>query len=192
MLTLLNSANDLLRFHRIQLTLPHSQQERWIHEISEASLQMLDVCGSTMEQDGFQKSHRLLQSIQKKLKKETLKCLRALKAVKNRSITSQLSPKAHKINVIVGVLREERVTTIAILESLFSIITMPSPCPKFPDSISETVLSLHGKCETTTLQTARKTLEAVVITIEDLEGELECILKRLVQTRVLLLNILTS
>jgi hypothetical protein len=42
------------------------------------------------------------------------------------------------------------------------------------------------------LQSAKKRLAGVQIAIEDLEVELECMFRRLIHTRVLLLNILTN
>lgn len=52
--------------------------------------------------------------------------------------------------------------------------------------------SSWATCDETTLQYANKRLElAVEIAIEDLEGELECIIRRLIRTKVSLLNILT-
>ncbi|KAK6939048.1 Protein BPS1, chloroplastic [Dillenia turbinata] len=161
MLALLNSANDLLHFHRIQLTVPHSQQEKWIHEISQASLQMLDVCGSTKRFCSLLKN--TLESFSVHFVDRTLACRSSLSA------SSRKQPFLDEARPTEG-----------------------SPEIGTQHSISETGPSLYGRCETTTLWTAHITLEAVEITIEDLEGKLECILKRLIQTRVLLLNILTG
>lgn len=47
-------------------------------------------------------------------------------------------------------------------------------------------------CDVMALQSANKRLEAVEIAIEDLEAELDCMFRRLIQTRVSLLNILTN
>nr|TKS03183.1 hypothetical protein D5086_0000151800 [Populus alba] len=110
----------------------------------------------------------------KKLKKETMKCLKSLKGMKGKSVTSDISNVDHSIIVVVEVLREVRVTTITIVESLLSLISIP-----WLDQGS-------------TLHTADKRLEAVEIAVEDLEVELECMFRRLIQTRVLLLNILTN
>ncbi|XP_073265526.1 uncharacterized protein [Populus alba] len=105
----------------------------------------------------------------KKLKKETMKCLKSLKGMKGKSVTSDISNVDHSIIVVVEVLREVRVTTITIVESLLSLISIP-----WLD------------------QGSNKRLEAVEIAVEDLEVELECMFRRLIQTRVLLLNILTN
>ncbi|KAJ6352009.1 hypothetical protein OIU76_001261 [Salix suchowensis] len=40
-----NSANDLLHSPEIQQVLVNQKQEKWLHEVSESSLRMLDVCG---------------------------------------------------------------------------------------------------------------------------------------------------
>ncbi|KAL3593053.1 hypothetical protein D5086_011693 [Populus alba] len=103
-----------------------------------------------------------------------MKCLKSLKGMKGKSVTSDISNVDHSIIVVVEVLREVRVTTITIVESLLSLISIP-----WLDQGS-------------TLHTADKRLEAVEIAVEDLEVELECMFRRLIQTRVLLLNILTN
>ncbi|KAJ6938252.1 hypothetical protein NC651_004843 [Populus alba x Populus x berolinensis] len=40
-----NSANDLLHSPETQQVLVSQKQEKWLHEVSEVSLRMLDVCG---------------------------------------------------------------------------------------------------------------------------------------------------
>lgn len=135
----------------------------------------------------------------KKLKKETLKCLRTLKGMRNESVvTSDISTIDQKLVVVMEVLREVRVTTLTIVESLLSLISIPwldqksskgSLRSKFFSSGDQ---SMYEICDEMALQSANKRLEAVEIAIEYLEVELECIFRRLIQTRVSLLNILTS
>ncbi|GLT99951.1 hypothetical protein SLE2022_173540 [Rubroshorea leprosula] len=40
-----NSANDLLHSPMIQKALLHQGHKKWMHEVSESSLRMLDICG---------------------------------------------------------------------------------------------------------------------------------------------------
>ncbi|KAK9270800.1 hypothetical protein L1049_026385 [Liquidambar formosana] len=215
-----NCANDLLHSPIIQQALVHHRQEKWVHEVSEASLTMLDVCGTTKDvlllvkdhlqdhqsvfrrtsigEPGFENRVAAYNLYRKKLKKEMLKCLRSLKGMKNKSITSDLSPIDHNLMIVVNVLREVRVAFISIVESLFSLMSMPQPDRKSTKgSLASMFLRVSGQslCEKRgemVIQTANKRLEAVEIAIEDLEVELECIFRRLIQTRVSLLNILTN
>jgi hypothetical protein len=217
-----NSANDLLHSPTIQRALLHQRQEKWVHEVSEASLRMLDVCG--ISKDVLLLVKEQLQDLQftlrrvcigepdiggkiaaynhyrKKLKKETLKCLNSLKGMKNKKpiASDRLSPIDDNLKVVVDVLKEVRVTTISIVESLLSLISIPWLDQKTAKrSFASRFMRASGQClydicDVMAVQSANKRLEAVEIAIEDLEAELECMFRRLIQTRVSLLNILTN
>ncbi|WOG97733.1 hypothetical protein DCAR_0417074 [Daucus carota subsp. sativus] len=216
-------ANNLLHSPAIKQALVQNQQEKHVHEISEESLCMLDACGTTKDVLLLVKDHlHQLQSTfrrisigettatenklagfyihRKKLKNELLNCLRSLKGLKNNCITNSDSdgPIDPNLVVVVNVLREVRVSAISIVESLMSLMSMPSPvCKSNRGSFRSKFmrvnsLSLWENCDRKTFQTGNKILEAVEIAIEDLEAELECIFRRLIQTRVSLLNIFTT
>ncbi|OMO85485.1 hypothetical protein COLO4_21599 [Corchorus olitorius] len=216
-----NSANDLLHSPIIKLALVHQNQEKWVHQVSEASLRMLDVCGISRDVLLLVKEH--VQDLQftlrrvstdeadigtkiavynrfsKKLKKETLKCLHSLKGMGNKSmITSDYTIDDNLLKVV-DVLKEVRVTAISVVESLLSLISIPWLERKSGKGSFASKFMMRSSCQNfydisdeMALQSANKRLEAVEITIEDLEAELECIFRRLIQTRVLLLNILTN
>ncbi|KAE8731417.1 4-coumarate--CoA ligase-like 5-like [Hibiscus syriacus] len=131
----------------------------------------------------------------KKLKKETLKCLQSLKGMKNMPIANDVVTTIDdNLWMVVDVLREVRVTTISVVESLLSLVSIPwlerksgkeyfgskfmrSSWQRFYDISNEVAV-----------QSANKRLQAVEIAIEDLEAEQT----RLIKTRFLLLNILTN
>ncbi|KAH7523429.1 uncharacterized protein LOC107419770 [Ziziphus jujuba] len=215
-----NTANDLLHMYSpiVQQAIVDHRQEKWVSEVSEASLRMLDVCGISKDVLLLVKQH--LQDLQltlrrvgesdigdkvaayncyrKKLNKETVKCLNSLKGMKIKSIISETAPVDHNLTLVVDVLREVRVTTISIVESLLSLIAIPwldrksskrSFASKFMRVSGQ---SLYDICDEMAVQSANKRLEAVEITIEYLEVELECMFRRLIQTRVGLLNVLTK
>lgn len=221
-----DSANDMLHSPVIKREIAHQGQEKWTHEVSETSLRMLDVCGNTKDVLLLVKDHvHDLKSTfrrisvgenattenkfapfhchRKKLKKEMLKRLHSLKGMKNNTKCIESSSSIDNKNnlmVVVNVLREVRVATMSILESLMTLMSMPSPNATRKTSkeyfgskllLRVNSLSSWEKCDTMTLQCANKRLEAVELAIEDLEGELECIIRRLIRTRVSLLNLLT-
>ncbi|XP_057503897.1 uncharacterized protein LOC130787526 [Actinidia eriantha] len=210
-----NSVNNLLHSTSIRRSLV---QKQWVDEVSEASLRMLDACGATKDVLLLVKDHlQYLQSTfrrvstgeknieskfeayyleRKKLKKEILKRLSSLKGMKKSKLMA--SPMDRNLGVVVSVLRGVRVTTMAIVESLVSLMSMPSPKRKSKKGIfsgklmRENSISLWRKCDLNVLQSGKERLEAVDNAIEDLEVELECMFRRLIQTRVSLLNILTN
>ncbi|XP_065846902.1 uncharacterized protein [Euphorbia lathyris] len=154
-----NSANDLLHSPEIQQVLGDQKQEKWVNEVSEASLKMLDVCGISKD---------------------------VLSLVKEHLLDLQF-----KLMLVVEVIREVRVITLSTIESLLSLISIPWLDQK--SAIKSKFFRSSGDFfDETALHSANKRLEAVEIAIEDLEMELECISRRLIQTRVSLLNILTN
>lgn len=215
-----NSANDLLHSKMIQQALGHQGQEKWVNQVSEASLRMLDVCSISKDVLLLVKEH--LQDLQftlrrviigesdisnkiaaynccrKKLKKETLKCLHSLRGMKNKSLASDVSPIEPNLMLVVDVLKEVRVTAISVVESLLSLISMSwlerksvkaSFTGKFMRSSEQ---SLYDISDEKVLQFANKRMEAVENAIDVLGIELDCMFRRLIQTRVSLLNILTN
>ncbi|KAK8705729.1 hypothetical protein V6N13_049323 [Hibiscus sabdariffa] len=216
-----NSANELLHSPIIKRALVHRGQEKWVHQVSESSLRMLDVCGISRDILLLVKEH--VQDLQftlrrvsteesdigtkvavydqysKKLKKETLKCLQSLKGMKNKPIANDIvTPIDNNLSMVVDVLGEVRVTAISVVESLLSLISIPwlerKPAKGYFGSkfMRPSWQRLYDISDEMAVQSANKRLQAVEITIEDLEAELECMFRRLIQTRVLLLNILTN
>lgn len=244
-----DSANDLLLHSPVikKSIADHHVQQKWVHEISEASLKILESCGNTKDVLSLVKDH--LQDLQssfrrvvagtvhnddnnnkfagfsiqrKKLKKAVLKRLESLKGMKNKKnknkcniifITTTSSRDGddvmslnQELNVVVNVLREVRMTTMAIVESLVSIMSMPiSPnnnnyyYQDGSNSKSHKLLLLLGLFESNKSRSRVSSLcecdgglEEVEMAIDDLEEELECIFRRLIRTRVSLLNILTN
>ncbi|KAL5061199.1 hypothetical protein RYX36_032803, partial [Vicia faba] len=217
-----NSANDLLHSSIVQQELVDQREEKWVNEVSESSLRILEVCGMSKDVLLFVKEH--LQELQftlrrasigepgveekitshncyrKKLKKETLKCLKWLKGVKSKTLTLHHPMKGQKLTLVVDVLREVRMTSISIVESLLSLISTPWLESKHSGKrsfASKFVRVSLENCDddifdAMMLQSTKKRLAGVQIAIEDLEVELECMFRRLIHTRVLLLNILTN
>ncbi|CAL5207904.1 unnamed protein product [Lathyrus oleraceus] len=217
-----NSANDLLHSPIVQQELVNQREEKWVNYVSESSLRILEVCGMSKDVLLFVKEH--LQELQftlrrasigeegieekitshncyrKKLKKETLKCLKWLKGVKSKTLTLHPPMKEQKLTLVVDVLREVRMTSISIVESLLSLISTPWLKSKHSGKRSFASKFVRGSLQnsdddifdTMMLQSAKKRLAGVQIAIEDLEVELECMFRRLIHTRVLLLNILTN
>lgn len=190
--------------------------------VSDSSLKMLDSCGRTKDilflvkthiQDLQSTFHRITlgetSSTEKKfgvyhnhrkdLKKQMLKRLKSLKMTKSASMNTAYDDD--NLMVVVNVLSEVRETIISLLDSLMLLLSMPNPNPKARKSVNSNVkakfmrmnsLSPWEKCDVHAVRCAIERLEAVESAVENLEAELECIFKRLIRTRVLLLNILSN
>ncbi|KAL1292341.1 hypothetical protein HN51_060812 [Arachis hypogaea] len=197
-----NSANELLHSAVVQEALVQEREEKWLKELSDSCLGMLEVCGiskdvlvlvkehledlrftlrrASIGEAGIEDKMAACDSYRKKLKKETLKCLKWLKA---KRITT---PSIMEVVLVVDVLREVRLTSISIVESLLSLISTP-----WLESKSKSWRRRSLFADAMLLQSANKRLAGVQMAIQDLDLELDCIFRRLIHTRVLLLNILT-
>ncbi|KAF8406686.1 hypothetical protein HHK36_008777 [Tetracentron sinense] len=157
----------------------------------------------------------------KKVKKDIGKCLGELKRMGSKFGLSSLIELDHHLSVVVKVLREVTMITISIFQSLLMFMSAPSKlkpgrwslisklvhaesianCEGRQEHINEVenvdvaLYSLHGgirnKDAKVNLQTAQKSLETLEISIGGLETGLECMFRRLIQTRVTLLNIIS-
>ncbi|CAN1781934.1 hypothetical protein LINPERHAP1_LOCUS15614 [Linum perenne] len=230
-----NSANDLLGSPDLiqRVIIGHNNKthdsSKFLFQVSEASLRMLDVCGvsrdvlclvkeqlldlqftlrsrgkrvSTEAPDVIGTKVSAYNDCRKKLRKETRKCLKSLNQMMKKSKlldVDYMEDHGGDLVVVAEVLIEVRASTVSIVESLLGLISIPwldhqrqsSRATTFARKlIRRRVCDLL--CDETALQTANKRLEAVEIAIEDLEGELECMFRRLIQTRASLLNILTN
>ncbi|KAK9064863.1 hypothetical protein SSX86_016245 [Deinandra increscens subsp. villosa] len=139
----------------------------------------------------------------KELRKQMLKRLKSLKHMKN---TATSGGGLDNLVVVDNVLKEVRETIVILLESIMMLMTMPTPNPKTAKAMMKcngvfavkvkftrlNSLSPWEDCDVQELQSEIERLEAVESAMEDLEVELGCIYKRLMRTRVLLLNILTN
>ncbi|CAN8275623.1 unnamed protein product [Cochlearia groenlandica] len=136
-----------------------------------------------------------------KIKKETLRCLKNIKeSNKGGGGGSEVVPIEHNLLFVSEVLKEVRGVIITMVESLFSLGCVPwlerSTITK--GSLSNLFFSIRSSyCldevwDETAVHSAATRLEAAEIAVEELEIELESIFRRLIHTRVSLLNILTS
>ncbi|KAL2232181.1 uncharacterized protein LOC105177931 [Sesamum indicum] len=214
-----DSVNNLLHSPDIKLEIIHQGQEKWAHQVSEASLKMADSCAAAKDLLLLAKAHvQNLQSAfrriaastadhcsfaphrlpRKQLKKAILKRLNSLKGMKS---TFAAPPEDPSLVVVVNLLKEVRATTALMVGSLLSLIAIPNPDsgrkqdPVFRIKYLTRVDSFstwEKLCDVSDVLTMIKRLEEVEIVVEDMEAELERMLRRLITTRASLLNILTT
>ncbi|XP_042508570.1 uncharacterized protein LOC122084412 [Macadamia integrifolia] len=158
----------------------------------------------------------------KKVTKMISKCLGDLKKVKKQRAFSSLLDKNRDIVAIVSVLREVEAITLSIFESLLSFLSGPKAmsrpngwsfgfklinknsgaCDRKEmercgfEKVDVTLGTLLGHKTHRDLEfrhvEAQTQLETMESSIRDLENGLECIFRSLINTRVILLNILNQ
>ncbi|KAK6131417.1 hypothetical protein DH2020_034842 [Rehmannia glutinosa] len=141
----------------------------------------------------------------KQLKKAILKRLHSLKGMKTTFAAASPPPPAEEdrsLVVVVNLLKEVRATTLLIVRSLLSLIAIPNPDGKSDSGRKDPIfrikltrvdsLSFWEKCDVTDIRMVTKRLEEVEMVVEEMEGELQDMFRRLIRTRASLLNILTT
>lgn len=192
-------------------------KEKWIEQVSEASVTMLDVCN--VSKDVMTLVRHSLKELQltlrcnesnmhvkiaaynrhrNKLKKETLKCLNTLKSIKGGGKGTLVMQRIEQNLLFVAeVLKEVRRAIVTMVESLFSLVCIPWLETKQSKRSMSSIFTMRFCClddvwDEIAVQSASTRLEAAQIAVEELEIELGCIFRRLIQTRVSLLNIITA
>ncbi|CAH8357221.1 unnamed protein product [Eruca vesicaria subsp. sativa] len=193
-------------------------KEKWIEQVSEASVTMLDVCN--VSKDVMTLVRHSLKELQltlrcnesnmhvkiaaynrhrNKLKKETLKCLNTLKSIQGGGRgTMVMQMIEQNLLFVAEVLKEVRRAIVSMVESLFSLVCIPwLERKQRRRSIMSSMFTMRFCCwddvwDEVAVQSASTRLEAAQIAVEELEIELGCIFRRLIQTRVSLLNIITA
>ncbi|XP_068645280.1 uncharacterized protein [Aristolochia californica] len=154
-----------------------------------------------------------------KLKKQLEKCLKELKKVDSRWTPSPLLNKDSKFVVVITVLREAKSITLSIFESLLYFISGSAPkssrkslvlkwvgtrCIAWEEEIEKMseaqrvdaslsvfcCQNIHEDVEAVPAECAQRQLEGMDMSIRILGDGLENLFRRLISTRVLLLNIL--
>ncbi|XP_051123866.1 uncharacterized protein LOC127246490 [Andrographis paniculata] len=150
-----DSVNELLHSSETKLQIIQQGQQKWAHQLSEASLKMADSCAAAKDLLLLAKGH--LQDLQsafrhiaaskddrdgsnivasqrlprKQLKKAILKRLQSLKGMKTTSAAaaaaSPSSEEDESLAAVANLLKEVRATTVSMVDSLLPLMAMPNP-----------------------------------------------------------------
>ena len=235
-------ADDLLLLPLTQQALAQNCLEKWVDELLEGSLKLLDVCGTAKDAllQTRQHAYELQSSIRrrrggkngisteveeyltsrKKVVKAIHKALKTLKGMENKCSFSPLNKDPETISMV-SMLREVETVTVTVLESLLSSIAGATARSK-PSGWSLVSKLMHQKRVTfedaavdlsefekvdgalyplighkgksvnlVHVDRVRNELEKLESSIQDLEEGIEFLPRRLINTRVSLLNILS-
>lgn len=242
LMDLIDCVENLLMLPLSQQILTQHRQEKWVDELLEGSLGLLDACDTAKDVLSQIRDHasKLLSALRrrrvnecktstgvdeyltsrKKGMKAMQKALKNLKVMKNKCSFSPLNTDPEAVS-LVCMLREVEMVTLTLLESLLSSISgstlrskpsswslvsrlvhhkqvaceeaAPAEITEFEkvDSALSSLIHHRGKSvNLALLDDMQKEVGQLEQSIQNLEGGLEFLSRRLIKTRVSLLNIL--
>ena len=143
---LYKSLDELLSLQSTQQALYHHQPEKWIDELLDGSVSLLDICGNTRDViSQFKENVEDLQSAlrrrkgdvciessinnyicsRKKMNNDAKKLLAAMKKMDNKAGASPLLDQDHQLSTVVRVLRDVNAISISIFQSLLLFFSSP-------------------------------------------------------------------
>ncbi|KAJ6736491.1 T23E18.15 [Salix viminalis] len=165
---------DFLQLPSTQQTLSNEQQKERGEEVLNGSLLLLDMCSTT--RDVFSSMKECLQELESSLRRR-------------KGGESGFSSESTEKNIAsavdaVSMLREVRETSLEIFQSLLSFVSQSKGKIKLPWLSSKDINPVQ-------VQNVLKGLVALESDIQEAEEELEASYRKLLKTRVTILNILS-
>ena len=138
--------DELLGLPSIQQALSHRQHEKWVNDLLDGPVRILDVCGSVRDVIAqFKEKIRDLQSAlrrrkgdlcvessisnyicsRKKMNKDSKKLLAAMKKMNSNTEASPLFNQDHQLSTVIRVLTEVNAMSISIFQSLVLFLSTP-------------------------------------------------------------------
>ncbi|PIA46808.1 hypothetical protein AQUCO_01500389v1 [Aquilegia coerulea] len=212
---LYESVHDLLQLSMTQNSLSNKRSNKRVNEVLDGSLGLLDICSST--RDVFMQIEECVQDLQstlrrkkehgvanevnlymiarKKLNRLIQKCLSEVKRAENKNTNSSIIEKDQGLVANISVLREVESTTLSMLKSLLTSVSSSKLQTKITgwSFVSKFIGKKSSQgIQVMNIEDVQKSLDLIQSSLHGLDGELECIYKSLIKTRVSLLNILSQ
>ncbi|KAA8532049.1 hypothetical protein F0562_006809 [Nyssa sinensis] len=148
---LFKCVDDLYNLPLTQQALSQHQHEKWVNELLDGSVRLLDICGITRDAMSQIKEHvRYLQSalrrrkgdlsiessiakytcFRKKMKKDAKKLISAMKQMDNKIETLPVLDLDHHVSSVIKVLREAGAMSILIFQTVLLFLSVPVSKPK--------------------------------------------------------------
>ena len=230
------SLEDILNMSSTQKAFAHHQGEKFVEELLDGSVRILDICGITRDtilqiKENVQSLHSSLRrrkgesSIEKsvaeykfftmKMTKNVTKLITSLKHMEAKFGASTLLNQDQDLVAVITVLREVIAMNLSVFQSILSFLvgsSSKSKATKWLNLMHKRVICEENmenfnelKCveaslrnlfsegsNITKIQDAHERFEALENAIEMIENGLENVFRRLVKTRVSLLNIMSQ
>ncbi|CAM8923948.1 unnamed protein product [Rhodiola kirilowii] len=210
-----NCVDSLILLPESQNALARECSGKWVDEVLDGSLRLLDVCEIAKDSLLMTKecTHELQSSLRRKGEdsKEAGKYLAGRKAVKKliqKTLRGLQTTKNEQDTCFtVSMLIEVEKVTLSALESLLSFVSGP----KDQSLVSKLMLSKSSKSESANeFEQMDASMQSIVkhkavgtdniqtdvadlqLSIEDLEAGVECLYRHLIKTRVTILNIVSN
>ncbi|CAK7329380.1 unnamed protein product [Dovyalis caffra] len=201
--------SKVLLLQLIQQAMAQENNEKWVDELLDGSLQVLDLCNSA--KDALLQTKECLHGLQLILRRRGCGEIDQTSEVKKYLTSRKVVKKGNSQG-----LEEVQATSLNVFESLLSFISGPKTKSagwslvsklvhpkKVPSAEEETginefaevdaaLLSLvdHNTCKSDSIKGVQSQLENLELCIQDLEEVLEGLISHLIEARVSLLNIL--
>ncbi|KAI6700219.1 hypothetical protein NL676_014543 [Syzygium grande] len=142
--------DDLLNMRSTQQTLSRSQQEGFIDELLDGSIQLLDICDYTRQtllhlkeqvgalrsalrrrngELGIETGVAEYANFRKRMKKDAKRLMAALRKMATRFEDCQLGNEDHHLSSMMRVVRDANLLSTSIFQSLLSFLAMPVSRP---------------------------------------------------------------
>ncbi|KAB2051118.1 hypothetical protein ES319_A12G034200v1 [Gossypium barbadense] len=207
----------LLQFPLTQQALDQEKQREMVEELLDGSLMLLDVCTTAKDAllqtkectrelqsilrrrrgaEGLANDFRKYLTSRKAMKKEICKALKNLKHIQNKLSTPGEN------GAVISVLRDVEAVTISVLESsrspLVSKLMHQKKVTCEEEQKANEILSAEAAVRSCTksenmkhVENVQKELQGSELSIQDLEEGLETLSRRMIKTRVTVLNIIS-
>ncbi|CAM8920650.1 unnamed protein product [Rhodiola kirilowii] len=202
-------------FPETQQALAKQCHGKWVDEVLDGSLRLLDVCGTAKESLSMTKE--CTQELQTSLRRKGsdakeagryLVCRKAVKKLIQKVLRKQITTKEQDSFFVVSMLREVEQVTLSVLESLLSFVSGPkdkslvsklmnvskSTCPETANEFEQIDAAMQSivKHKASGINNIQVDIADLGSSIQDLESGIDCLHRHLIKTRVTLLNILSN